>query len=122
MARDAVRLYAEYYETKTLKQYLTGTRKTRQFILQASKELKITPTLEGGLDFKKNITEAIDGYPGHEHTWPAFPFQEDLYKFFGQSGIVYTPTVLVAYGGPWSENYWFQRGDVHGDATNLGAS
>jgi hypothetical protein len=73
------------------------------------------PTTEGSLDIEMNITEAIDGYPGHEHTWPAFPFQDDLIKFFGQSGIAYTPTIIVSYGGPWAENYWFEQGDVHGD-------
>jgi len=30
----------------------------------AAKDLKINPTLEGGLDFKKNLTEAIDGFTG----------------------------------------------------------
>ena len=36
----------------------------------AAKEQRITPTLEGGLDFKKNLTEAIDGYAGIEHSLP----------------------------------------------------
>ena len=31
------------------------------------------PTLEGGLDFKKNLTEAMDGYSGSEHTLPIAP-------------------------------------------------
>ena len=29
-----------------------------------------------------NITEAIDGYSGHEHTLPTFPLQDDVIKFF----------------------------------------
>jgi hypothetical protein len=41
--------------------------------------------------------------------------QDDLIKFFAQSGIAYTPTILVAYGGPWAEDYWFEKSDVHGD-------
>ena len=73
------------------------------------------PTTEGSLDIEMNITEAIDGYSGHEHTWPTFPLQDDLIKFFAQSGIAYTPTIIVAYGGPWAEDYWFEQGDVHGD-------
>jgi hypothetical protein len=35
------------------------------------------PTTEGSLDIEMNITEAIDGYPGHEHSWPAFPLYSD---------------------------------------------
>jgi imidazolonepropionase-like amidohydrolase len=26
--------------------------------------------------------------------------------------IFYTPTILVAYGAPWTENYWFETTDV----------
>ena len=95
---------------------MAGNREQRQWIIQAAREQKLMPTTEGSLDLEMNITEAIDGYSGHEHTWPSFPFQNDLIKFFAQSGIVYTPTVLVAYGGPWAENYWYEQHDMHGDA------
>lgn len=114
-ARSVLKRYSEYYDTKTIKQYVAGNREQRQWIIQAAREQKLMPTTEGSLDIEMNITEAIDGYPGHEHSWPAFPFQEDLIKFFAQSGIAYTPTVLVAYGGPWAEDYWFAKSDVHGD-------
>ncbi len=63
------------------------------------------PTTEGSLDIEMNLTEAMDGFSGHEHTLPTFPLQEDLIKVFAFSGITYTPTTLVAYGGPWGENY-----------------
>ena len=56
--------YSEFYNTKTIKQYMAGDRRTRQFIVMAAREQKLTPTLEGGLDFKKNLTEAMDGYVG----------------------------------------------------------
>ena len=36
------------------------------------------PTLEGGLDFKKNLTEAMDGYSGSEHTLPIAPLYKDV--------------------------------------------
>ena len=114
-ARTVLKRYSEYYDTKTIKQYVAGNREQRQWIIQAAREQKLMPTTEGSLDLEMNITEAIDGYSGHEHTWPAFPFSEDLVKFFAQSGIAYTPTILVAYGGPWAEDYWFEKGDVHGD-------
>jgi hypothetical protein len=28
---------------------------------------------------------------------------------------VYMPTVLVAYGGPWAENYWYETLDLLND-------
>jgi Tol biopolymer transport system component len=114
-ARSVLKRYSEYYDTKTIKQYVAGNREQRQWIIQAAREQKLMPTTEGSLDMEMNITEAIDGYSGHEHTWPTFPLQDDLIKFFAQSGIAYTPTIVVAYGGPWAEDYWFEQGDVHGD-------
>jgi Tol biopolymer transport system component len=115
-ARQVLKRYSDYYNTNTIKQYVAGNREQRQWIIQAAREQKLMPTTEGSLDLEMNLTEAIDGYSGHEHTWPSFPFQDDLTQFFAKSGIAYTPTVLVAYGGPWAENYWFQNTDVHGDA------
>jgi hypothetical protein len=107
--------YSDYYDTHTIKEYVVGNREQRQWFIQAAREQKLMPTTEGSLDIEMNITEAIDGYSGHEHTWPTFPFADDLTKFFAQSGIAYTPTIIVAYGGPWAEDYWFEQGDVHGD-------
>jgi len=113
-ARDVLRRYSDYYDTKTIKQYVSGNREQRQWIIQAAYEQELMPTTEGSLDAEMGITEAIDGYPGHEHSWPAFPLHSDLIRLFAESQIVYTPTVLVAYGGPWAENYFYATEDVHG--------
>jgi imidazolonepropionase-like amidohydrolase/dipeptidyl aminopeptidase/acylaminoacyl peptidase len=114
-ARRVLRRYSDYYDTKTIKQYVAGNREQRQWIIQAAHELKLLPTTEGSLDIEMNITEAIDGYPGHEHSWPGFPLYSDLIRLFAESGIVYTPTILVAYGGPWAENYFYATENVLGD-------
>jgi hypothetical protein len=58
--------YSKYYNTKTIKMYLTGNRQHRQWIIMAAKEQNLMPTTEGGLDFKLNMTNLFDGYPGHE--------------------------------------------------------
>ena len=114
-ARDVLKRYTDYYNTQTIKQYMVGDRKVRQWVIMASKELGLTPTLEAGLDYKKNLTEAIDGYAGSEHSYPIAPLFKDNVELIAQSGIVYTPTLLVLYGGPWAENYWFQRHDITRD-------
>src|ERR1019366_7166319 len=108
--------YAEYYDTKYLKEYVTGNREQRQWIIQAANELKLMPTTEGSLDVKMNITEAIDGYSGHEHTIPTFPLQSDVIRLLAESGITYTPTIIVRYGAPWAENYWYEHEDLLNDA------
>ena len=115
-AREVLTRYSDFYQTHTLKQYMSGQRMIRQWILMAAREQRITPTLEGGLDFKKNLTEAIDGYAGSEHAYPITPLFKDVVNVIAQSGITYTPTLLVQYGGPFAENYWFEHYDIHGDA------
>jgi len=115
-ARDVLRRYTDFYNTQTIKQYMVGDRKVRQWVAMAAHELRLTPTLEGGLDFKKNMTEAIDGYAGIEHSLPIAPLYKDVATLLARSGLTYTPTLLVQYGGPWAENYWYQRHDVTRDA------
>ena len=115
-ARNVLRRYSDYYDTKTIKQYVAGNREQRQWVIQAARELRLMPTTEGALDLEMNVTEAFDGYSGHEHNWPSFPFQSDLIRVFAESNIAYTPTILVAYGGPWAENYWFETEDLVNDA------
>jgi imidazolonepropionase-like amidohydrolase/Tol biopolymer transport system component len=115
-ARDVLKRYSRYWDTKTIKQYIVGNRQQRQWIIMAAKEQKLMPTLEGGLDLKLNLTQMIDGYPGLEHTLPVTPLYKDVVQLTAQSGIVYTPTLLVQYGGPWAENYFFENGaDLHAD-------
>jgi hypothetical protein len=94
---------------------MAGDRRQRQWIAMAAKEQRITPTLEGGLDFKKNLTEAMDGYAGLEHSLPIVPLYKDALQLLAQSGTTYTPTLLVQYGGPWAENWWYENYDILAD-------
>ena len=114
-ARDVLMQYSKYYNTKTIKMYLTGNRQHRQWIIQAAKEQKLMPTTEGGLDFKLNITQILDGYPGHEHSFPVYPLYKDFIDFVSASKTAYTPTLLVSYGGPWAENYYYATEEVQKD-------
>jgi hypothetical protein len=115
-AREVMRRYSEYYDTHTIKQYGAGDRKVRQWVIMAAKELGLMPTSENYLDFKKNLTEAMDGYPGAEHTYPLMPLYKDAVNVIAQSGITYTPTLLVNFGSPWGENYWYESQDILKDA------
>lgn len=113
--RDALSRYSKYYRTHLLKSYMVGNRQQRQWVIQACKELGIMPTTEGGLDLKLNTTHAVDGFSGNEHSLPILPLYKDVAELFAKSGTVYTPTLLVAYGGPWAENFFFETTDVYGD-------
>ena len=114
-ARNVLKQYSEYYNTKTIKMYLTGNRQHRQWIIMAAKEQQLMPTTEGGLDFKLNLTQIQDGYPGHEHSFPIYPLYNDFNTFLANSGTTYTPTLLVSYGGPWAENFFYATENVNGD-------
>ncbi|MGH7678465.1 MAG: amidohydrolase family protein [Gemmatimonadaceae bacterium] len=114
-ARRILKRYSEYYDTKTIKQYVAGNREQRQWVIQAANELKLMPTTEGSLDIKMTLTEMTDGYSGHEHTITTFPNQADFVRLLAESKTVYTPTILVTYGGPWAENYYYATEDVVGD-------
>ncbi len=111
-ARSVLRRYAEYYDTKTIKMYGAGNRKTRQHIIEAARELELMPTTEGSLDLALNITMGLDGYSGMEHNMPSFPLYGDLAHLVAHSGMAYTPTILVTYGGPWAENYFYSTENV----------
>lgn len=115
-AKEVLKQYSEYYNTKTIKMYLVGNRQQRQWIIMAAKELELMPTTEGGLDFKLNMTQLLDGYPGHEHSLPIYPIYEDVVKTIAEAKMAVTPTLLVSYGGPWAENYYYSREDVWTDA------
>jgi Tol biopolymer transport system component len=104
---NVLKQYSKYYNTRYIKMYLAGNRKMRQWIIQAAKQQQLMPTTEGGLDYKLNMTQLFDGYPGHEHAIPIFPLYSDVTKTIAESKMAITPTLLVSYGGPWAENFYY---------------
>jgi imidazolonepropionase-like amidohydrolase len=94
--RDAafrfIKRYKEAYHTNTLKQYVAGDRIVRQWIIEACKEYGLTATVEGS------------------------PLYKDVTTFVARTKTFYTPTILVAYGAPWAENFWFENESPAGDA------
>ncbi|SFT92695.1 Imidazolonepropionase [Algoriphagus locisalis] len=105
--KNVLKQYSKYFNTQYIKMYLVGNRQHRQWVIMAAKEQQLMPTTEGGLDFKLNMTQLIDGYPGHEHSIPIHPLYQDVTKTIAVSKMAVTPTLLVAYGGPWAENYYY---------------
>ena len=111
-ARDVLKRYADYFDTKTIKMYGAGNREVRQWIIQAAHELKLMPTTEGSLDLRLNMTMAQDGYSGTEHNLPGVPLFDDVVELVAQSNMATTPTIVVTYGGPWAENLFYTTTDV----------
>ncbi len=111
-----IKRYRDAYKTNTLKQYVAGDRIVRQWIVNACREYGLTPTIEGSLDLKLNLTQMADGYSGQEHSLPIMPLYKDVVEFVARTKTFYTPTILVAYGAPWSENFYFESENVVNDA------
>jgi len=114
-ARDVLTRYSKYFDTKTIKMYVAGNREQRQWILMAAKEQELMPTTEGSLNMHLNLTQLIDGYPGQEHNYPISPIYQDVIQVTAESKMAYTPTLLVTYGGPWAENYFFMTENAAND-------
>lgn len=114
-AESVLKQYSKYFNTQYIKMYLTGNRQARQWIINAAKNQKLMPTTEGGLDYKLNVTNLLDGYPGHEHAIPIFPLYKDLTKTIADAKMIVTPTLLVSYGGPWAENYFYENENPYSD-------
>ena len=114
-AFNFIKRYRDAYRTNTIKQYVAGDRLVRQWIIEACKEYGITATIEGSLDLKLNLTQMADGYSGQEHSLPIMPLYKDVVEFVARTKTFYTPTILVAYGAPWSENFYFESENVVAD-------
>jgi Tol biopolymer transport system component len=91
--------YRDYYRTRNIKSYMVGSRRQRGFMLDAARELGMMPTTEGASDLWLNLTHAIDGFAGNEHSLPVSPLRDDVIRLYAETRIAYTPTLSVLYGG-----------------------
>jgi hypothetical protein len=72
-------------------------------------------TNEGGGDLRLDLTMVIDGYTGFEHSLPIADIYDDVVQLIARSRTWYTPTLVVSYGGPTAEWYFYQTTEVHDD-------
>jgi hypothetical protein len=61
------------------------------------------------------MTNLLDGYPGQEHSIPIYPLYKDVINTISASKMTLTPTLLVSYGGPWAENYFYENANPYHD-------
>lgn len=115
---DALHLARRYNEqgAHSLKQYLQPRRIQRQWFRMAAEEEQINITNEGAGDLKADITMALDGFTAFEHSLSIVPLYKDVIEIVARTGVTYTPTLIVAYGGPGGEGYWRAKWDMHDDA------
>jgi len=112
---DYIKRYKDAYQTNLLKEYQTGDRKVRQWVAMACREFGLTATTEGGGDAKLQLSQMADGFSGNEHNLPMQPLYNDVVQYVVKTSTFYTPTLLVNYGAPLAEEYYFQNSNVQSD-------
>ncbi len=96
----------------SVKSYNQQRRDVRQMILKAARELQMMVVPEGASLLFFDETLIQDGHTGVEHSLPVARVYRDVVQLFAQSGVSYTPTLIVGYGGLFGETYWYQHDEV----------
>jgi Tol biopolymer transport system component len=113
---NVLRRYSEFYRIRNLKEYRTGNRRQRQWVIEAAKTLHLHTTTEGALDMKLDMTQVQDGFAGNEHAYSAAPIADDIVQLFARSGTSYTPTLQIGNGGPAAQNEYYAQSSPVDDA------
>jgi imidazolonepropionase-like amidohydrolase/Tol biopolymer transport system component len=96
----------------SVKSYNQQRRDARQMLIKAARELGMLNVPEGGSLLYMNQTHILDGHTGVEHSLPVPRLYKDTVELFARSGVGYTPTLIVGYGGLSGEYYWYQHTNV----------
>jgi imidazolonepropionase-like amidohydrolase len=59
-----------------------------------------------------DLSMVADGNSTIEHNLPQSMLYDDVLQFWGQTGVAYTPTLVVTFGGLTAEHYWYQETEV----------
>ncbi|MEQ9411390.1 MAG: amidohydrolase family protein [Fuerstiella sp.] len=96
----------------SVKSYNQPRRDQRQQVIAAARDLQMMVVPEGGSTFMHNMTMIVDGHTGIEHTLPVQSAYDDVMDLWRDTGVGYTPTLSVAYGGISGEQYWYEVDDL----------
>lgn len=110
-ARSALRRTSAY-GAFSVKSYNQPRREQNQMIIQAAREQNIEVVPEGGSFFYHNLGMIFDGHTTIEHNLPVATLYNDVIQLFAKSKTALTPTLIVCYGAPNGEYYWYQHTNV----------
>jgi len=96
----------------SVKSYQQPRRDQRQQVIEAARQTDMMVVPEGGSLFQLNMSMVVDGHTGIEHALPIAEVYDDVKQLWQQTGVGYTPTLNVAYGGLDGEHYWYAHTDV----------
>jgi imidazolonepropionase-like amidohydrolase len=93
----------------SVKSYNQPRREQRQMIIEAARQLGMEVVPEGGSMFMLNMNQLVDGHTTIEHSLPVQKIYADVLQLWKGSKTAWTPTLVVAYGGPFGEYHWYQH-------------
>ena len=99
----------------SVKSYNQPRRDQRQQVIEAARQTEMMVVPEGGSLYQHNMTMIVDGHTGIEHSVPVARIYDDVLQLWSKTEVGYTPTLVVAYGGAFGENYWYQKTNVYDD-------
>jgi hypothetical protein len=102
------------YGARMIKVYQQPRRAERLWLAQACREEHMLLTAEGAGELQTDLSMVIDGFTAFEHALP-YELHDDVVQFLAHAGSYYTPTLIVAYGGPEAEDYFYQMKNPHDD-------
>ena len=96
----------------SIKNYNQPRRDQRQQVVAASMEAGLLVVPEGGSNYHMDMSLITDGNSSLEHNLPVSMIYEDVLSLYAQTHVVYSPTLVVTYGGLAGDPYWRQAMDV----------
>jgi imidazolonepropionase-like amidohydrolase len=96
----------------SVKNYNQPRREQRQMIVTAAREAELMVVAEGGSLYHMDGTIIADGNTGLEHNMPGERFYEDVLQFWPATGVGYSPTLIVTFGGMRAEDWFYQESEV----------
>jgi imidazolonepropionase-like amidohydrolase/Tol biopolymer transport system component len=99
----------------SVKSYNQPRRDQRQQVLTAARDEGIMVLPEGGALFQHNMNMVVDGHTGIEHSLSVENVYDDVIQMWSRSDVGLTPTLTVAYGGLYGDEYWYSRTNVWED-------
>jgi imidazolonepropionase-like amidohydrolase len=95
-----------------VKNYNQPRREQRQQVIIAAREEDMLVVSEGGSLYHMDLSMIADGNSAIEHNLPQSMLYDDVLQFWSQTNVVYTPTLVVTFGGLTAEHFWYQETDV----------
>ncbi|MET7332214.1 amidohydrolase family protein [Nonomuraea sp. NPDC005650] len=99
----------------SVKSYKQPARRHRQMLVKAAREHGVNIVVEGETHFYNNISMILDGHTNLEHNLPVATVYDDVVQLMALAGVSNTPTLVVAFGELFGENYMYQRTEVWKD-------